>query len=75
MLKIDGITSHLLVICRQSAACSKSTFQFLTTGLRGDVKESRRYAGVNWLRHKVQYHGNSSVRYTPYLTWVLTANS
>ena len=54
MLKIDGITSHLLVICRQSAACSKSTFQFLTTGLRGDVKESRRYAGVNWLRHKVQ---------------------
>jgi len=23
-----------------SAACSKSTFQFLTTGLRGDVKES-----------------------------------
>jgi hypothetical protein len=40
-----------------------------------DVKESRRYAGMNWLRHKVQYHGNSSVRYTPYLTWVLTANS
>jgi len=58
-----------------SAACSKSTFQFLTTGLRGDVKESRKYAGMNWLRHKVQYHGNSSVRYAPYLTWVLTANS
>src|SRR6267143_5749129 len=54
---------------------SKSTFQFLTTGLRGDVKESRKYAGMNWLKHKVQCHGNSSVRYAPYLTWVLTANS
>ncbi len=43
--------------------------------LRGDVKESRKYGGMNWLRHKVQYHGNSTIRCTPYLTWVLTANS
>jgi hypothetical protein len=69
------VTEGLSVICPQSAACSKSPFQFLTTELHGDVKESRKYAAMNWLRHKVQYHGNSSVRYTPYLTWVLTANS
>src|SRR6267154_3695119 len=69
------ITSGLPVICPQSAACSKSTFLILTTKLRRDVKESEKYAGIDWLRHKVQYHGNSSVRCTPYHTWVLTANS
>src|SRR4030081_293273 len=72
---IDGVTITPLGVQASEAIQDCATFQFLTTGLRGDVKESRKYAAMNSLRHKVQYHGNSSVRYTPYLTWVLTANS
>src|SRR5258708_26962440 len=71
----NRVTSEWPVICPQSAACSKSTFQILTNKLRRDVKESEKYAGIDWLRHKVQYQGNSSGRCTPYHSSVLTANS